>query len=354
MMYVGSLFVGSFLIAERFDGAILSILLSVIPGLILLVAYSKSLSKFPKQGLPEILKPLLMKWFRVPLLFLFTLLLLSESYMILGDISNFVERTFSNNYPKGGIIFLFFMATAWGATRSSKTVLSITEIFILTLFPLAMYIIIKPWFTVEIQWNSILAMKDYALVSPQWELIAASSSMFSGFVCWSIYNRVVSTQINWKFVILIGLTSLYILVSVFLIPIGVFGTEGVSNFIHPIFSAIDSIDLGSGIFERTLILYMLQSLLLLIVYAMNLMHVGLEMLKDCVPNKWVTTAKSSQILLWSVLVCCAWITFLYFDFFTEKENREVKIVLYQIRFAAHILLVSLLVWAATFRMRMKL
>ncbi|MBA3921810.1 MAG: GerAB/ArcD/ProY family transporter, partial [Nostocaceae cyanobacterium] len=200
LLTIGFLFVNRLLLDDRFNGSITAILLSTIVGSLFLIFFSKALEQFPKQGLPEIFNLFFPKWVTIPLIFFFSIMIITEGCIILGVISLIITRFLLPNLASSGILVLFFLAIGWGASRSSKTVLSALELILIITTPLLYFIFIKGMFNPVLEWNAVKVMKNYIWMVPKWRSIAEASNTFSEFIALTIFNRIVPSKIKGWFI----------------------------------------------------------------------------------------------------------------------------------------------------------
>lgn len=347
---ISSLLLYNLLLNERFNGSMMAIVISAVSGMIFLVTMTKSLEHFPKQGLPEIFRMFLPAGARVSLLIFFSIMTITKGCIMIGYASSFFNLYLSDLRTITVIAFMF-LTVSWGATRSSKTILSTLELVLFICIPIMYFILTKAVFSQGIEWNSIKAMDDYALSWPKWETITAANSLFSGFVGLIVFNRVVPSKIKWKFAPIILIVNLHILVTGLLISIGIHGTYGVGNYISPMYSALDSIGNISGLFSRTIMPYFLIVLFLLLMYAAVTIHVGLELLKGCFSLKFQNNPRKEQLFSWTI--CCLFtvVTMIYFNTFTLKQIKYHTVNWLELRFYTEFLMVALVALFAVMKWR---
>ncbi|QGQ94573.1 hypothetical protein EHS13_06575 [Paenibacillus psychroresistens] len=340
ILTIGLLFVNRHLLDDRFNGSIAAMLISAVIGTLFLIIFSKSLERFPNQGLPEILAQYFPKWISACLLCIFSILLLSEGCLILGGLSAIINRFLLPNLQLTSIFVLFFLVVAWGASRSSKTVLSTLEITLVICTPVFYFLFFKLLFSPGVEWNAIKEMRDYVFIAPKWSNITEASSTFSGFVGLTIFNRTIPSKMKGWFIALVILLGLHTLAMNFFMPIGFLGTMGVEDFVNPGISTIDSIRFELGLFERAIFVFLLVFLMFALMYSMITMHVGIELLQGCFSQKMLSSNRKAQIFKWVVLSFIAILTGLYFYIFTEKSIMEKSIYWLEFRFVTEFLLVA--------------
>lgn len=321
--------------------------------MILTITMMKSLEHFPRQGLPEIFRMFLPAWARVPFLIFLSVMLVTKGCIVIGFVSNFYNLYLLTDMNITMIIAFMFLVASWGATRSSKTFLSTLEMVIFFSAPIIYYVFTEAIFSHRIEWNSIKAMSDYAFVWPKWEMITAINGVYSGFVGMIIFNRIVPSKINWKFAILILIVTLHLLIIGLLISIGVHGTYGVGNYISPTYSALDSIGILSGIFNRTIMAYFLIVLFFFLMYASITLHGGLELLKGCFSIKFQNNPRKVQLFSWTICCLTAIGTMFYYNIYTQKQIVHNSIHWLGVRFYTETLMVALVAWFVVMKRRRK-
>lgn len=354
ILTVGSLFSVAYLIENRFNGSILAIALCTIPGSIYLVTLIKSLRYFPKQGLPEIFRMFMHAWGRVPLLIFFSFMIISKGCLMIGYTASVINQYLLPEISPITFIAFFFLAAAWGATRSSKTILSTLELVIILTTPFIYFVSIKSIFSHGFEWNAVRAMSDYIFILPKWHAITTANIIFSGFMGLTIFNRTIPSRINGKFYALILFLSLHFVCILFMISIGYHGTIGVGNYINPGLSAIDDMYIELGLFQRGLLLYLLTLILLFIMYATITFHVGIELVKGCFSMDTQNKPHKERLVSWVTITLYAILTMLFYYFFSIKEIYNYTITWLNVRFFTELLMVVILVVLAGMKRRRSL
>ncbi|AWB43594.1 hypothetical protein DCC85_04715 [Paenibacillus sp. CAA11] len=271
-------YVPRILIAYRFKGALMSIVISVIIGTLIIFTATKLYSRFPKKGLPEIYHSCMSK----PLAGILLLLAGALWYMAgLITLISFVDisiRYISPDISRLWIMIGFLVAVALSSRLSSESVLYGLEITMLLTLPFILYILLKMLINPAFNWDAVMQVGTYFMHKPSFPSITAATFIFSGYANLVIFNRVFHPIKRYR-VWLLGVLGLIILLISMLVPIGYLGTIDVERHVFTWFSAADSVRIGLFIVERMIFLFYFIYLVLSLVSVIIHWHVCLELLK---------------------------------------------------------------------------
>ncbi|MNQ89972.1 Spore germination protein [compost metagenome] len=273
------LFVPGILIHDRFRGALSAMLLSLPIGYLLAHFFTKVMSRFPGQGLPEIFKSVLPKWIRIPYTVFLAAMWFATGSMVLVTYSRILQRFVSPDFNLFVLIAFIGIVCAWTSSNNSKTVLYITEIVLLLNLPFLAIILFKA-ISGHMNWDAIKLMRHYVLAPPSWPALAAATYLFTGYINWSIFNRDFTINMKKQRLWLIPIVGLLTLSTSFFIPIGYHGTLGVENFIYIWVSTADSMRLEFGFIERVLYIFLLLYFSITMLFISITWHVGSELFKS--------------------------------------------------------------------------
>lgn len=271
-------FVPRILINDRFNGALMSILASVVIGTSLLLLFVHAISAFPSKGLPEILESSFPRPLRNVILLLF-----SGLWYVAGAITlvSFVDITlhFINPELSPHIIMSGFLVVVCLAIRySSISILFALEAILILNFPFVIYFLWKTLSSPHFSWDAIGQVVTHLWEVPTYDSIMAATFIFSGYINLVIFNRVFN-NVKMKHLWLIFFLGLITLLSSFLIPIGYLGTIGVGLDFYSWFTTADSIKMEYSIVERLIYVFYLIYLTMSLVSTIVHWHVGYELLK---------------------------------------------------------------------------
>lgn len=281
------LLVPYYLVEERFDGAVMSILISPFIGGFLLYTFTNSMNKFPGKGLPEIFRLFYPAWFvRIFLIYKSLLTgiaaaLATTSYV--GIITRFLNPD-TNTYL---ILTILLIVSAYGATRSTVSVNFMLEIFLLINIPGVIFVIYKVFASPLLSWDAIHIIANHAINVPSLIALASASFIYTGFLNLQIFNRVLPANFKFKYRWAFILAAFFILLLSFFLPIGIHGTETVSQYLYVWSATADSVRMELGFIERMLFVFLI--ILMTVSFAFTVIgwHMTIQFMRDVFPKNVV-------------------------------------------------------------------
>ncbi|MCR8630190.1 spore germination protein [Paenibacillus radicis (ex Xue et al. 2023)] len=296
MMINSILYVPRILINERYEGALMSLILGTLIGSILLYIFTGSLLKFPGMGLPEIFKLSLHKSIYIP-----SLLILGTSGFIAGGLVliNFtfiISRYLNPETPSYILLLLFVFVVGFGAMQSSKTVLYCAEIVLILSVPLLLFLIIKALTNKHMSYDAVKVILDYTWMFASWKSLTVSTYAFVGYLTLSIFNRTFSNSTDIKYRWLIPIFGFGMLLSTFIIPIGTLGTDGVNDYIFTWVSTAEAIQMKYAFIDHVVYIFLLIFLAITFLYTMVTWHIASETISSCFPRSSPNTSSVTTVL----------------------------------------------------------
>ncbi|GIP38107.1 hypothetical protein J31TS4_13870 [Paenibacillus sp. J31TS4] len=313
------LYIPNVLIEQRFDGALMSMILGIPISFCLAGTFLLVMRRVPRMDLASYLRTLLPRWVFLPFTVYQALMWFAASCGAIGELTLVLRRYTVPDISFTMLLLLHLAAIAWAASRSTKTVLAILEIVSLLCVPLMTFLVLKAWANERISWDSIYVLTDYVVQPPTWMGLAASTYVFSGYVNLAVFHKVFRHPIGWRSLLASVVMGTGVLFTIVLVPVGFFGTYGVADFPYISASTADSMRLDYGFIERVLYLYMLCMLLSMLNFGMMIWHVGIEMLKTCMPARLLRTNVREQLFALSVCLLLSIATLLFFNLLDEKS-----------------------------------
>src|SRR5690348_14966349 len=135
--------VPSILIQDRFHGAIMSMLISVLLGGIFIYLFTIAMSKFPKRGLPEIFHDKFPAFFRIPYLSFLGIMWMASGAFALIAYSYVIKLYLSPDMNLKVILCFLLIVIIFGASKKTDSILYLIEIIVLVTAPLVAFILFK-------------------------------------------------------------------------------------------------------------------------------------------------------------------------------------------------------------------
>ncbi|MBD8004383.1 GerAB/ArcD/ProY family transporter [Bacillus norwichensis] len=289
------------LLDHRTDGAIVSMLLSLIFGLILLYITGNFFSKYPGKDFPSLLKEYAPSWMYWPFNLLIACVWFSAGLITLVTYSFMLKRFLTPEMSITWIAISFLIVVSFGVLMNTESVLYTVENVLLLSFPLVALIIYKAFSSKQFEWDFVREAIMHFNHLPNYSSFSAATFAFVGISNMIIFNRAFThkkTRVTWKQISLIGVIGTGVLGTLYFAPIGLNGFDHINHLVYPAISTSDTLWLKFGIIER--LLYIFLPLFLAISF-LNLLihwHIAIEACKNMI---WFKKFKLKKMNLTSYL-----------------------------------------------------
>ncbi|WP_123040312.1 GerAB/ArcD/ProY family transporter [Cohnella candidum] len=343
-MFINTIFfVPRLLMNERFDGAIMSVILAVIIGSTSAILFTKAMRKFPGEGLPEITARMLPGFLRIPLLLFLGVMWAIAGAVILISFSMITLR-FLNPEANATVLLLCYCTVgAWSARFRPVAILNLAEFIIVLNSPFVLYIMFKtlssPWF----DWDSVKILSDYVLHPPTWTAVAAASYPFTGYINMALYNRAFN-QTRLKGLWLIPIIGVSILFVSFVVPIGLLGIDSSGDYLYTWITAADTLRMQYGFIERVVYLFLFIYIGFSLLFVTVTWNVGALLIRDCFKRRNLTIKKVKVPLATIICVSFAAATLIAGIYLDDKSLIGFVAHWQILRLASETFLVLLVVW----------
>lgn len=272
------------LLSARMGGAIFSMLLSIITGLVFTFFFVRFFNAFPGKGLPELLKEYMPKWFSLPFLIILSLIWFAAGLITLITYSFILKRFLAPELPLNWILACFFICISFGILMKSINVLYAVEVIFLCGIPFIIFFFFKAYSSPQLEWDFIQLAFMHTNHLPSYSAYSASLYLFLGSANLVIFNRVFIKKqlITWKDLLIIGLVGTCVLFTTYFIPIGLNGFEHIDQLIYPWITSSDSLHMKFGIIERVIYLFLMVYLAITFLSILIIWHGGIELLKSVI------------------------------------------------------------------------
>lgn len=349
-------YVPRILIQDRYNGALLSMIIALGIGMVLLLLFAKLLAKFPQQGLPEIMHKFLPRWIGIPLLVLMSSIWFTSSVLTLVGFVDLTNRFISPDVSPYLVLVGFLVVVGLSARLDSESILYGLEIVLYMTFPLIVYMVFRVFSSPYYSWDAVLQVITYLWRVPQYKTVAAATYVFAGYTNMVIFNRVFKRLRIRHFwlIVLLGINTLVI--SMFA-PIGFLGAEGAGDYVYPAFSTIDSLRIRYFIIERMIYVFYVVYMCLSLVNSIIHWHVSKELLMGAFKKvslsgvdtpKEIKGRKKMEWWILGVYSVIVYISSLLLDQFTLAE---LAVIFLDTRLIGEIVLFALLFYFVMRRRR---
>lgn len=340
-------YVPHFLIEDRFNGAVMALILGGAIGSLLAYLFSAAIRKFPGKGLPEIFQESLPTWIWKPVLLYFVLFWFSLGVAIVNTISIIIARFFNPEIKITFLVLFYVLICVWAASRPTRTLLFGQEIAMILTLPVLFFMLAKAYGSRLLDWDAIRTVANYVGRPPSMTALSSTSIILMGYLNFCIFNRNFKQEEEFRYRWILPIMSYLTLATTFFIPIGFHGTVGVGEYLHVWVSTADSLRMKYGFFERVVYLFVLVYILLSFVFVSVIWHVGAEAFKGCLSSKKPNLDRvETPVLSWCLCGIFGLLTVVYQLLVKEKMETIIAGYLEIIRFLSEIGLVGLLCFVA--------
>lgn len=309
------------LIADRFDGSVMALLISPIFGGIMLYMFTTGLSAFPNEGFPEIFSHFYPRWLVRIIMVYKAVVILVSSTIVIASYAVIITR-FLN--PEGNpyvLVAVLMIICGFGATRSTVTINFILEIMLILNIPFIAFIKYKTMSNPLMNWDAVIIIAKHYNKLPSLLVFASAAFVFTGFLNLTIFNRVLPPNFRFKYRWVFPILAFLILAVTFFIPIGIHGTEAVSHYVYIWSATADSTKMMYGFIERMLFIFLVVLINLCLTFTMIGWHMALEFLRSIFPKNIVDPDEPKPPTRSYVIICVIMVaTFLVMFIINERNT----------------------------------
>ncbi|PZM66692.1 GerAB/ArcD/ProY family transporter [Paenibacillus dendritiformis] len=323
------------LLQARYDGAIASVGIAMLLGLVMSFLFKASLKPFRELSLLEIMKRHVPRSVGLILYPVFGLIWFAAGASVLITICYVIKGFMNPNMDFLVLLLCFLAAICWASLRASIAILYNLELWLFIIIPIIMFIWLKATRNETFSWDAVFTLSDYVLNAPSWSGIAAASFLFTGYISLSVCQATLQGdgihRLWWVPVI-----GIVVFGAVVFIPLGIHGTQAVDKYIHIWVNTADSIQFKYGIIERGVFLLLFSYIIMSLLFAATCWNVAAEWMSG------VFQARPAQVK--RILIGIAASAVLAAGYYVnEKQLITLTHYWFSVRFAAELLLVAVMV-----------
>ncbi|XJZ28802.1 GerAB/ArcD/ProY family transporter [Bacillota bacterium Lsc_1132] len=334
MMTNTIIFVPKILIEDRYDGAVMGIIIAIPLGLVLMIISSKLMGKFPEQALPELLEKTFGNKFKIAVLICLACIWYSAGLITLLGYIDIINRYINPEIGQFLLMLPFLGSILFVIQLTTQKVMYLLEMILFINTPLIVFLIFKAYTSENLNWNSILEVGTHWLAPPNFEAVAAASYAFSGYANVLIFNRLFKEKIKNRNFVAIFFLVIFNLFTTFFIPIGIHGADGAQEYLYPWISTADSLRMTYGPIERVIFIFLMFYLSITLLSVSVHWHVTLEFLKGLSANglsnkqKWLILVIFSGLSILAVLNITTLQLIQFVDYWLQlRVGVEISIIL---------------------------
>lgn len=285
------------LLQERMTGAVISILLSIVFGLVLVYIYVNFFNRFPGKDFPQLLKEYTPSWVYFPVILLIASVWFTGGLITLITYTFMLKRFLTPDMSIMWIATSFLIVISFGVLMHSQNILYTLENVLVFSLPIIMFIVMKAFTSDQFEWDFVGEAIMYINKLPSYSAFSASFYVFVGITNIIIFNRVFTHKkqsVTWKQLGFVGMTGTFVLFTAYFVPIGLNGFEQIQNLVYPAISSSDTLRMRYGVIERVLYLFLPFFLAISFLSLLVHWHVAIEACKNLI---WFKRFKWKEVNL---------------------------------------------------------
>lgn len=246
------------LLVQSADGAIGSMIIGTLAGMLFTYITVKFFAQFPGMDLIDLLQTYTSSWVRIPITIYFTIFWFIAGLITLV-MTVFLLITFLTPEMSIYIITLSILITVFfGVLLKSKSVLFTLEIVFILMIPVGLLMFFKLYSAPEVEWDQARLAIMHINQVPKYGSIVATIFVFLGCSNLIIFNRYFKEKQKVSLLSLgaITLFGVVMLVTSYFIPIGLSGFDRIGQLIFPWTSSADAVRMKFGLIERVVFIFM--------------------------------------------------------------------------------------------------
>ncbi|MBO0993910.1 GerAB/ArcD/ProY family transporter [Bacillus sp. SD088] len=304
---------------HKTSGTLSSLLLAIPVGLVSVYLFIGFFNFFQGKDLSELLKKYFSKWFYLPVLSLLAINWFAAGLITLINFTFMIKRFLTPDMSLLFIASLFLIFISYGVLMKTKSVLYTIETVLIFSIPLITFIFIKAYSSPNFIWDFVKVAVMYSNHWPSYSSFSAALYCFLGIANLIVFNRAfpkIKFQLSWKSMLFIGIVGGIIVISSYILPIGLNGFEKIENLVYPAITTSDTLRMKFGVIERVLFLFFMFFLALTFISLLIHWHVAVELCKNIL---WLENFKWKKTNLTPfIIIGIFWAVTLFLTFYLNE------------------------------------
>ncbi|MCM3639185.1 spore germination protein [Sporosarcina luteola] len=267
------------LIAGGNTGTVLGMAFAISTGIVLTYFLVILFSRFPGQGLPEILKAYTPKWFAVPVLLFMAAAWYVAGLFTLMIYTFIILRFLTPEMSIYTIVLTFALVVTYGVLMATRNIIYMSEVIFILVVPFIVFVQMKGYLDPSLNWDYIRIALMQVNQLPDYGAFTSSLFIVIGTANLVIFNRAFTTlkKPTLKGMAILTVAFMYILATTYLLPIGFGGFDSLENALYPWIMTSDSIRMKFGVVERIVFIFIGSFLALGVVSMIIHWHVSIHL-----------------------------------------------------------------------------
>ncbi|MFS0690406.1 GerAB/ArcD/ProY family transporter [Sporosarcina sp. 179-K 8C2 HS] len=272
------------------SGTILSLVLVIIVGVALTYLLVNLFSRFPGQGLPEILRATAPKWVATPVLLFMAVTWYFAGLFTLIIYTFIIIRFLTPETSIYIVVLTFAIVVTYGVLMMTKNILYMGEIIFILVVPFIIFVQIKGYSDPTLGWDYIRVALTHVNHLPDYSAFTSSLFIVVGTANLVIFNRVFTNlkKPSAKGMVLLTAIFTFVLATTYLLPIGFGGFDALKNSLFPWIMTSDSMRMKYGVIERIVFIFIGAFLALGVVSMVMHWHISMQLLSSVIYFKRFT------------------------------------------------------------------
>lgn len=267
------------LIAGSYSGTILSLVLALIFGITLTYFLIILFSRFPGQGLPEILQAHSPKWVATPVLLFMAVTWYIAGLFTLIIYTFIIIRFLTPEMSIYTVVLTFVIVVSYGVFMTTKNILYMSEIIFILVVPFILFVQLKGYSDPTLNWDYIRVALMQVNHLPDYGAFTSSLFIVVGTANLVIFNRFFAKlkKPTAKGMVILTVICTFVLATTYLLPIGFGGFDSLENSLFPWIMTSDSMHMKYGVIERIVFIFIGAFLALSVVSMVINWHTSIQL-----------------------------------------------------------------------------
>lgn len=335
-----TVFVPQIMYRNSLNGSISSICLAIIVGGLFIYILQNLFARFPEQNISQIIKQAVPNWIRKCFIIYSLILWYFTGALFIIALIHVVNIFINPQTPLYITYILFLLLIVFAILLKTESLLYVTEILVFFHVPVVLFVTIRFLTDRFVLEDSIYQSVTYFKHLPKFSSFSAAMFIFTGFSNLIIFNEKINLKlISKRYLLWIFLFGIFILISMYFIPIGYLGLKGVSKEVFVWLTTVDSMHVDYLFVERVIYILLFGQIVICLIYIILSWHTSLELFKTLNLNyggmyRW---------LLISFFIC---VTTIILILIRESDMIKYFIVFFNICAISNVLLVLSLLYVS--------
>ncbi|WP_430509151.1 GerAB/ArcD/ProY family transporter [Gottfriedia solisilvae] len=275
-----TVFVPQIMYKNSLNGSISSICLAIIVGGCFIYILQKVFAQFPEQNINQILKHAIPNWLRKFYIIYSLIFWYLTGVLFISAITQVIKIFINPETPLMITYFIFLTLIIFAIVLKTESLLFVTELVVISHIPIVLFVNIRFFSDPYVFKDSIYQSLTYFKHFPKFNSFTAAMFVFTGFSNLIIFNEKINIKLIKKRDILgIFLFGIFILLSIYFIPIGYLGVKGATKTVFIWLSTVDSMHFDYLFVERVIYIILFVQIFCSLIYIILCWHTSLELFK---------------------------------------------------------------------------